>query len=379
MSQKKIMAIEYIRGISMLGVIGIHTGAYSLSNPKVNIHLFALFEIVTRFSVPIFFFVSAFGLFITQDLTAKLNYSGFLTKRLRTVLLPYLVWSIIYMIHYTLVSGDTTIWHPALLSEYALFGLASYQLYFLVILLWFYSFMPLWRFMVRHIIKHPVRNLAILLLLQIIFNYYSSFMLHANFSNYYINKLIHHRASYWLVHYLFIFLLGAVCALNYSDFKAVIKRHQSAITSFFFITLAGILLFYYYLIYALHYTPEAAVNTDHQLSPIGIVYTLSTTLFLFMLFNKDTLPRGIKNVLAILGKHSYPVYLVHPLAMYYLTNILAGQNLLMTAPITIAFYLVTVIISLTFAIFIEKISIFLPIISVFLLGSKLPKPKSGVS
>lgn len=379
MSQKKIMAIEYIRGISMLGVIGIHTGAYSLSNPKVNIHLFALLEIVTRFSVPIFFFVSAFGLFITQDLTAKLNYSSFLAKRARTVLVPYVVWSLLYMIHYTFISGDTMIWHLPLLSEYALFGLASYQLYFLVILLWFYALMPLWRFMLRYILIHPVRNLGILLLLQILFNYYSSFMLHADFSNHYINKLIYHRASYWLLHYLFIFLLGAVCAVKYSDFKAFIERYQSIITSFFYLTLAGILLFYYYLLFADNYTPEAAVNTDHQLSPIGILYTLSTTLYLFMLFSKDSLPQGIKNLLSNLGKHSYAVYLVHPLVMYYLANALAGQNLLMTAPITITFYLLTASISLAFAIFIEKISIFMPIISVFLIGSKLPKPKSGVS
>jgi len=378
MSLKKIMAIEYIRGVSMLGVIGIHTGAYSLSNPKVNIHLFALLEIITRFSVPIFFFVSAFGLFITQDLTAKLNYSSFLAKRLRTVLLPYAVWSILYMIHYTLVSGDTMIWHPSLLFEYALFGLASYQLYFLVILLWFYTLMPLWRFMVRHIINHPIRNLGIILLLQILFNYYSSFMLHANFSNHYINKLIYHRASYWLLHYLFIFLLGAVCAVKYSDFKVVIRRHQSSITNFFYLTLSGILLFYYYLLYVDHYTPEAAVNTDHQLSPIGILYTLSTTLFLFMVFSKDTLPQGIRNVLSSLGKHSYGVYLVHPLVMYYLSNYLAGQNLLMTAPITIIFYLLTASFSLAFAILIEKISIFMPIISVLLIGSKLPKSKSGI-
>lgn len=378
MSKEKIKAIEYIRGISMLGVIGIHTGAYSLSNPKVNIHLFALLEIVTRFSVPIFFFVSAFGLFITQDLTAKLNYSNFIVRRLRTVLLPYIVWSLLYMIHYTFVSGDAQIWHPPLVYEYALFGLASYQLYFLVILLWFYTFMPLWRLMVRYIINNPIRNLTILLLLQIAFNYYSSYMLHANTSSYYLNKALSHRTSYWILHYVFIFLLGAVCAIKYSAFKEALKRHQEHIKAFFYATLAGILLFYYYLLYSANYTPEAAVNTDHQLSPIGILYTLSTTLFLFMICNKDTLPQGIKNILSKLGEHSYVVYLVHPVVMYYLANYLSRHNLLMTAPTTITFYLVTASISLSFAICLKKIGTFIPFINLLLTGSKLPKPKSGV-
>jgi peptidoglycan/LPS O-acetylase OafA/YrhL len=372
------MAIEYIRGISMLGVIGIHTGAYSLSNPKVNIHLFALLEIATRFSVPIFFFASAFGLFISQDLTAKFNYRSFITRRLRTVLVPYIVWSILYMIHYTFVSGDTMIWHPPLLYEYVLFGLASYQLYFLVILLWFYALMPFWRFWVSRIINHPVRNLSIILLLQILFNYYSSYILHADFSNHYVNKLIFHRLSYWIFHYLFIFLLGAVCAVKYVRFKEMIQNYQTSVATFFYLTLIGILGFYYHLLSTLHYTPEAAVNTAHQLSPIGILYTLSSTLFLFMIFNKKNLPQGITTILSKFGEHSYVVYLVHPLVMYYLTNYVAGQNLLMTALVTIAFYLATTSISLAFSLFIKKISQFLPIVSILLTGSKLSKPKSGV-
>ena len=59
----RLPAIEYIRGISMLGVVGIHTGSQYLANVAANMHLVALFEVATRFSVPIFFFISAFGMF----------------------------------------------------------------------------------------------------------------------------------------------------------------------------------------------------------------------------------------------------------------------------------------------------------------------------
>lgn len=378
MSKKKINALEYIRGISMLGVVGIHTGAYSLSNPKVNIHLFALLEIITRFSVPIFFFVSAFGLFLNQDLTGKLNYVSFMSRRARTVLIPYLVWSVLYMAHYTLLNRDASIWNPPLLYEYLLFGLASCQLYFLVILLWFYALMPVWRLMVRYIIEHPLRNLSILLLLQILFNYYSSYLLKVDTSSFYLGKLLSYRLNYWVLHYLFIFLLGAVCAVKYAEFERLLSRYQQQIKSFFYLTLAGMLSFYYYLLFISRYTPEQAVNTAHQLSPIGVLYTLASTLFLFLLFNKGQIPTVVKTLLASLGKHSYLVYLVHPLIMYYLTDYLNGHNMLMTAPTTIVFYLLTTIFSLAFALFIGKISNFFPIISLLLTGSGLPKQKSGV-
>ncbi len=373
MSKQHIPAIEYMRGISMLGVIGIHTGAYSLSNPQVDIHLFAILEIFTRFSVPIFFFISAFGLFLNQNLNKKLDYTAFMTRRCRTVLIPYLVWSVLYMLHYTITSGDTYLWSPTVLLEYFLFGLASYQLYFLVILLWFYSLMPLWRIMLRHITANPLKNLGALLLLQIAFNYYSSYLLTPSFANTYLNIAVQYRLSYWVLHYIFIFLLGAICALRYHDLTKLFSRYGHYITAFFFFTLTGMLSFYYYLLYVKGYSPETAVNIDHQLSPIGVLYTIAATLYWFKLFNSADMPSYLSTSLAELGKHSYIIYLFHPFAMYYLINYFAGFRLVMTVPVTLSFYLLTVIISLYAGVLVKKLSKPLPIISFLLTGSSMAK------
>lgn len=369
MSKKRILAVEYIRGISMLGVIGIHTGAYSLSNPFVNIHLFAALEIFTRFSVPIFFFVSAFGLLMSHDLASKLDYIDFMKRRFRTVLVPYITWSLIYMLHYTLISGDTAIWHWPLLLKYFLFGLASYQLYFLVIMLWFYMLIPLWRMAVRWLMHNSVRNLILLLIFQILFNYYSSYILRPVFGNHYLNLAVQYRLNYWVFHYIFIFLFGAMCAVQYRKFKDLLDIYRKQITVFFTLSLAGMLVFYYDLIYSKGYSPEQAVNTDHQLSPVGVIYTLAATLFWFMLFEYFTLSKGIKNFLNHLGKHSYMVYLVHPLVMYYLTNYLAAKNIVMSSSITVGFYCVTVIISLAAAISVQLLGRYVPLIQTLLTGS----------
>jgi len=378
MSYQRINAIEYIRGISMLGVIGIHTGAYSLANPFVNVHLFAVLEIFTRFSVPIFFFVSAFGLFRNQNLFAKLDYPQFMKRRLRTVFIPYIVWSLIYMIHYTLISGDSAPWRPSTLLQYLTFGLASYQLYFLVILLWFYSLMPLWRLIIRLISPKPLKYLGVMLMLQILFNYYSSYLLAPNFTNHYLNIAIQHRLSYWVIHYIFIFLLGGVCAVHYHNFLAYLEKYRRAINWTFIFSLTGILSFYYFLLYAKGYTPEQAVNTAHQLSPIGVIYTLTATLFFFNLFSSESLPKGVSNLLSALGKHSYSVYLVHPLVMYYLITFIAKTGKIMTAAVTITFYLLTVWFSMLFSIVIEKTSKAFPLVGTLLNGSSgSPKIKQA--
>ena len=95
MKKPRLAAIEYIRGISMLGVIGIHVGSQYLTTPNPSVELTALFEIVTRFCVPIFFFISAFGLF--YNLEENFSYGRFLIRRGRTVMIPYIAWSLFYL------------------------------------------------------------------------------------------------------------------------------------------------------------------------------------------------------------------------------------------------------------------------------------------
>lgn len=375
MSNQRKHAIEYIRGISMLGVVGIHTGAYSLSNPEVNVHLFALLEICTRFSVPIFFFVSAFGLFYNQDLAKPFDYGSFLLRRSRGVVIPYLIWSVLYMVHYTWASGDANIWSAPLIYEYFLFGLASYQLYFLVILTWFYLLMPLWRPIVRIVSRHPVRNLCFLLVVQIAFNYYSCYALTSNSDNYYITIALQYRLSYWVLHYIFIFLLGAVCAVKFEAFEKFLRHKKNWLLYGFAITLAGMLAHYYILLYQAGYTPEAAVNTVQQLSPIGVLYTAAATLFLYSAFSRA----GAKtsSVLGLLGKYSFPIYLVHPFIMYYLSDYLSTLELAMNVAVTIVFFTLTVVLSLSFGVLADRFTAIFPLLGNLIMGSKKKAIKMG--
>lgn len=373
MPKQHVVALDYIRGLSMLGVLGIHTGAYSLSYPAVNEHLFALLEIFTRFSVPIFFFVSAFGLFISQPLSKPFCYQAFMRRRLKAVLLPYLAWSLLYMLHYSLTNANVNIWNWPLICEYLLFGLASYQLYFLVILVWFYAFMPLWRYLASWIIKMPIISLFSLLLGQIAFNYYSSYMLAAGFGNYYLDLAIQHRMSYWLLHYLFIFILGAVCAELYPQLLAALERNKRRVNSFFAVALAGMLSYYYYLIYFRQYSLEQAVNTAHQLSPIGVLYTLAATFFWFSVFSRP-LPVRLTAVLGRLGDYSYLIYLIHPLVMYYLTLQLSEANIALTPFVTTAFYFITLMLSCCLAEIIKRLGSLTPLVCLALTGSF---PKQG--
>lgn len=339
MNKPWLPSIEYIRGLAMLGVVAIHTGSqYLLLNPTPNVHLVALFEIVSRFSVPIFFFVSAFGLFYRMNLAESFSYGKFLRRRFKAVLIPYLLWSTLYLVHDNWFNGWQLFPESDYAAEIYAFGLAKYHLYFLVILIWFYLLMPLWIWLVRRMT--PARLLW-LLATQIVFDYWSSYcVLDAE------NLFIKWRLNWLVLHYAFVFVFGGVLAVHSQRFFAWCETHKKIISATFLITLTILLSWYYFLIVIEHFTPLDAVNTAHQLSPPGILYTIAASVFLFTLFQFGKLPAFVKSFLSVLGKHSYFVYLAHPFAIHYLIIGLGKLGLIMNAPNALIFYVAAVAVTL---------------------------------
>ena len=362
MKKPYLNSIEYIRGISMLGVVAIHIGAQYLMNPTPNLHLIAILEIASRFSVPIFFFISAFGLFYKIDLAEPFDYVKFLRRRFKAVLLPYLIWSALYIFHDNFFYG-TGIPAPSYAAEILFFGLAKYQLYFLVILIWFYLFMPLWIRILKNLT--PLTFTAIFFL-QIGFNYFSSysaelFQLTISLPEGSILKMfLQWRLNYLVLHYVFIFLLGGILAVHSQKFFDWLSGNKKIVSAVFLLALTLHLGYFYFLINAENLNLMAAVNTAHQLSPTGFFYTIATSIFLFMVFENFSLNKFLRAGLSLLGKNSYFVYLFHPLAITYLELGLKNLGQTMTAMNTIIFYVLTVSISLAVSLILNRIkSIFL--------------------
>ena len=337
-------SIEYIRGVSMLGVVAIHTGSQYLLNPTPNVHLVALFEIVSRFSVPIFFFISAFGLFYRMNLAEPFEYGKFLRRRFKAVLIPYLLWSTLYIVHDNYFYGWQLFPEPDYATEIYFFGLAKYHLYFLVILIWFYLLMPLWIFFVRRMT--PTR-LILLLAAQIVFDCWSSYGTLPTPESPLLQMFLKWRLNWLVLHYVFIFVLGGVLAVHSQKFFAWCETHKKIVGATFLIALTTLLGYYYFLIFVKNFSAEAAVNTAHQLSPPGIFYTIAASIFFFTLFQFGKLPAPLKKFLSLLGKNSYFVYLAHPFAIHYLAIGLGKLGLIMTAPNALIFYVATVAVTLS--------------------------------
>ena len=314
MSKRFIHSINYMRGLCMLGVIGIHVGSVAIANPTPNLWLVAVLEILSRFSVPAFFFLSAFGMFCSQPLNQPFSYKDYLRRRLRTVFVPYIAWSLFYMVYVSVLSHNFNLFQPLAFVKTLWYGLAMYHIYFLVILLWFYLLMPLWRGLLRQMDKAPLASFTLLFAANVVFNFYSSYIWTAPTDSPFLHDAFVYRLNYVVFHYLFIVL-------------------QLAAT-------AGMLAAYYGVMDYLHYDVLSAVFTVHQLSPVGMVYTVTTIVFFLYWLECHSVPPVMHRLLSMLGNYSYPIYLVHPVFLSACTGLAAHFHLYLRAVHILAIYLI---------------------------------------
>lgn len=275
--------IDNLRGICMLGVIGIHIGSLALA-PN-NFTLYLLLEILSRYSVPSFFFISGYGLACTDKgllSGSRLNYIDFMKKRLRGAGLPYVSWSLFYMLYFWLILPPGFVsWNPLHVAFVLFFGLGCYHLYFMVILLWFYASYPLWRRLLRIIIHQNIPFMLVLLFIfQLAFNWWTTHpgmntadwsVLAKNFFDY--------RLNYLPLHYLLIFMSGGLAACYWQKFIALLRKYSAMVCIIFAASVAWDVQSCYEAVTVKGYTLIDLANTYHQLSPQGLCYTVGSLLF----------------------------------------------------------------------------------------------------
>ena len=275
--------IDNLRGICMLGVIVIHIGSLALA-PN-NFTLYLLLEILSRYSVPSFFFISGYGLACTDKgllSGSRLNYIDFMKKRLRGAGLPYLSWSLFYMLYFWLILPPGFVsWNPLHVAYVLFFGLGCYHLYFMVILLWFYASYPLWRRLLRIIIHQSIPFMLVLLFIfQLAFNWWTTHpglntagwsVLAKNFFDY--------RLNYLPLHYLLIFISGGLAACYWEKFIALLHKYSAMVCVIFAASVSWDVQSCYEAVTVKGYTLIDLANTYHQLSPQGLCYTVGSLLF----------------------------------------------------------------------------------------------------
>lgn len=358
--------IDNLRGICMLGVIGIHIGSLALA-PN-NFTLYLLLEILSRYSVPSFFFISGYGLACTDKgllSGSRLNYIDFMKKRLRGAGLPYLSWSLFYMLYFWLILPPGFVsWNPLHVAYVLFFGLGCYHLYFMVILLWFYASYPLWRQLLRIIIHQSTPFMLVLLFIfQLVFNWWTTHpglntagwsVLAKNFFDY--------RLNYLPLHYLLIFISGGLAACYWEKFIALLRRYSAMVCIIFAASVAWDVQSCYEAVTVKGYTLIDLANTYHQLSPQGLCYTVGSLLFFCLALDwlerraqaKGSLTNLLYKAISILSAYSMLIYFVHPLLLDWLSSAYNHFGIIMTVKKVALSYVLLVLGSLALSILLTK-------------------------
>lgn len=392
--------IDNLRGICMLGVIGIHIGSLALA-PN-NFTLYLLLEILSRYSVPSFFFISGYGLACTDKgllSGSQLNYIDFMKKRLRGAGLPYLSWSLFYMLYFWLILPPGFVsWNPLHVAYVLFFGLGCYHLYFMVILLWFYASYPLWRRLLRIIIHQNIPFMLVLLFIfQLTFNWWTTHpglntagwsVLAKNFFDY--------RLNYLPLHYLLIFISGGLAACYWEKFIALLRRYSAMVCIIFAASVAWDVQSCYEAVTVKGYTLIDLANTYHQLSPQGLCYTVGSLLFFCLALDwlerkaqakaHTEAPNALQSIpqaattpeaplggschrkvtergfltnllykaISILSAYSMLIYFVHPLLLDWLSSAYNHFGIIMTVKKVALSYVLLVLGSLALSILLTK-------------------------
>lgn len=358
--------IDNLRGICMLGVIGIHIGSLALA-PN-NFTLYLLLEILSRYSVPSFFFISGYGLACTDKgllSGSRLNYIDFMKKRLRGAGLPYLSWSLFYMLYFWLILPPGFVsWNPLHVAYVLFFGLGCYHLYFMVILLWFYASYPLWRRLLCIIIHQSIPFMLVLLFIfQLAFNWWTTHpglntagwsVLAKNFFDY--------RLNYLPLHYLLIFISGGLAACYWEKFIALLRRYSAIVCIIFAASVAWDVQSCYEAVTVKGYTLIDLANTYHQLSPQGLCYTVGSLLFFCLTLDwlerkaqsEGSLAKPFYKAISILSAYSMLIYFVHPLLLDWLSSAYNHFGIIMTVKKVALSYVLLVLCSLALSILLTK-------------------------
>lgn len=317
--KKSLPEITIMRSLAMLAVVCIHFLNIPVSNIQTGTMgqgFFFTWRSMLVFAVPSFIFMSMLTVAYTAN--EKLPLLDFYKKKLLRVAIPYIVWSIGYLLilvivrHYTI--GE--ILNPKSIFYFLAYGKSYEHLYFMPILLEFFFITPLLLPIARKVKNSPKAAIGIAFGVQIIIYFLNKNIFYPHF------KML----SSTFLWYFSIGFLGLWFGCNYHKNFELVKKHSAKI----FVLLAGVGIIHRYYSKLLWQQLWNVVSFNTFLHTVNLhLYMLLCTLFLLLIANWFCeYPRNAKGqekksyrFLLWASPLSYGIYLMHPVFMYLLRKI----------------------------------------------------------
>lgn len=316
--QERLPQLDIVRALAILGVLHVHSSSFAAGEQALQspyYYWLNWINIFFKFGTPSFIFLSSFVLFYNyygRQVTRSLI-TTFYRRRLKYILLPYLLASMGYYALTLYVNGRLTQNFGDNLYSFfgALFSGSAYaHLYFVFISIQFYFLFPLMlklfqssRFLVKWAIPLGFA-------LQWGFIFWNKYQLH-----------IVEKGSL-AISYLAYYMMGAFMAIHFEQLKPWLVRPwkmQSARYKVWMILLLGFWLIAAFIHVQLWYVARHfGVWTDSLWYELfWNLHTILSALVLlyaaFLLYRRAS--DRIVSFLTRLGELSFAIYLIHPLLL----------------------------------------------------------------
>ena len=344
----RVKELESIRAIAFIATVFRHSLAGFIYDGKMDLFtssVACLLLSIARFGTPTFLFVTGFVLLYNYE---TLPYGEFIKKRLTKVVIPYVLWSGIYLAFLKIASRQA--WgnfseNLSTLANHIIRGSASYHLWFIIMILQFYILFPLFR---RLVIRCKGEKKWVGLTIGIILYQIAAIWIYGKYlpgladraiDGTFLKELLTFRDRNFLVWILY-FMMGAIFAVNFTEVKAAVHKYSKIIVFGAILSLSYIL----FVSFDRAIIENGYVTINYMLtSPINgrmIPYTFFAILSIFLICSKIAETDGKAYVFfKWVGKYSFGGYLVHAIYVSIFVRVVEhfmhGQYILIKVLITI--------------------------------------------
>ena len=314
--------VQWARALAIFAVLIVHstsagivgTAGFSLANYGYN-----FLNSAAKIGTSTFIFLSSFILFYSyypRTLTKSL-FVNFYKNRLLYILVPYVVFSIIYFwFKQNLApSGLPPAELLALFLQQLATGNAQYHLYFVFVSVQFYLMFPVFLYLFKRFEWLRKWAIPIGILLQ------WGWVL----ANMHIFQ-IWGKGSISLSYFMFYFL-GAFLGIYYEQFRSWLKSPNSRMVlvgiGLVYVTMT---LGYFYVTVASRLGTAFFPTWVSELTWSTMAYTAGFLLFVIAHGLRRVTGKRTQAVLTEIGIVSFGIYLLHPLVLYYMETALPGGS-----------------------------------------------------